>query len=151
MGTFTSSWDAATSGALHSLVGTKGLAEALMRCGPLFRRSVLVVDAGEGDALELIRLARGEGARVTALCRPEHAHEARCAGADVVLDPSRTDPTWYRGAWSVIVDAGGRFGFHRAEPSLAPSGVYLTAVAGLEDRFRALLSRLAGGPRLRRA
>jgi hypothetical protein len=145
MSTFTSSWTS------EALVGTNDLAEALMRCGPLFRRSVLVVDAVEGDGLEAIRVARGEGARVTALCRPEHAREARSAGADVVLDPSRTDPTWYRGAWSVIVDAGGRIGFRRAEPSLAPSGVYLTGAAGLGDRLRALRSRLAGGPRLHRA
>ena len=73
---------------------------------------------------------------------------ARAAGAEVILDPERTDPTWYRGAWSVNVDPKGAIGFRRAMASLAPDGVYVTASARPSDRARALLARVSGGPRL---
>jgi hypothetical protein len=122
---------------------------ALDRCRPLFRRSVLFVAPAEGDHWEALRLARDQGARVTALCGAQQATEAKAAGADVVLDPARTDPTWYRGAWSVIVDPAGDISFRRAMPSLAPDGVYVTSSPRPSDRARALLARLAGGgPRL---
>ena len=126
-------------------------ATVLGRCRPLFRRSVLVVDPAEGGGWEALRLARAEGASVTALCPAEQTAEARAAGAHVVLDPVRTDPTWYRGAWSVIVDPTGEIGFRRAIASLAPDGVYVTSSPRPADRARALLARLSGGPRLLRA
>jgi NADPH:quinone reductase-like Zn-dependent oxidoreductase len=87
---------------------------------------------------------------VTALCPAEHAAEARAAGADAILDPARTDPTWYRGAWSVIVDPAGAIGFRRAVASLGNDGAYVTSSAPLAVRTRALLTRLGGGPRLLR-
>ena len=130
--------------------GAPSLVVALGECRPLFRRSVLVVDPAEGGGFEAVRFARAEGACVTALCPAGQAAEARTAGADVVLDPARTDPTWYRGAWSVIVDPAGEIGFRRAMPSLGPGGVYLTSSARPADRARALLARLSGGPRLLR-
>jgi len=87
---------------------------------------------------------------VTALCPPERAQDAWEAGADVVMDPERQDPTWYRGAWTVIYDPAGRIGFARAARSLDRDGVYVTASAPLADRTRALVARLSGGPRLLR-
>ena len=126
------------------------VAAALGRCRPLFRRSVLVVAPAEGGGWEAVRFARDQGARVTALCPAEQATEARAAGADVILDPARTDPTWYRGAWSVIVDPAGGIGFRRAMASLAPGGVYVTSSARPSDRARAVLAGLSGGPRLLR-
>jgi NADPH:quinone reductase-like Zn-dependent oxidoreductase len=128
------------------------VAAALGRCRPLFRRSVLVVVAPAArEGWEAVRIARDQGARVTALCPAEQATEARSAGAEVILDPARTDPTWYRGAWSVIFDPAGGIGFRRAMASLAPDGVYLTSWARPADRARALLARLRGGPRLLRS
>jgi NADPH:quinone reductase-like Zn-dependent oxidoreductase len=123
---------------------------ALGRCRPLFRRSVLVVAPAEGGGWEALRVARDQGARVTALCPAEQAPEARAAGADVVLDPARTDPTWYRGAWSVIVDPAGEIGYRRAARSLGPRGFYVTSSPRPSDRARAVLARLSGGPRLLR-
>jgi hypothetical protein len=133
-----------------SAAGGCPVAAALVRCGPLFRRSVLFVDAGEGPSAEALRLARGEGAHVTAFCPPERAAEARDAGAEVVLDPGRTDPTWYRGAWSVIVDPAGAIGFRRASGSLGPGGVYITSQVAAGDRLRAAVARLSGRSRLLR-
>jgi hypothetical protein len=133
-------------------VSESAVAAALGRCRPLFRRSVLVfVAPTERDGWEAVRVASGQGARVTALCPVERATEARAAGAEVVMDPVRTDPTWYRGAWCVIVDPAGGIGFRRAMPALAPDGVYLTGSARASDRARALLARLSGGPRLLRS
>ena len=126
------------------------VAAALGRCRPLFRRSVLVVGPAQGGSWEALRLARDEGACVTALCPAEQATEAKAAGAEVILDPARTDPTWYRGAWSVIVDPTGGIGFRRAMASLSPDGVYMTSSAPPSDRARAAVSRLSGGPRLLR-
>lgn len=134
-----------------AVAGDSPAASALRRCRPLFRKSVLVVAPAEHGGWEAIRAATGEGARVTALCPAEHAAPARAAGAEVVLDPARTDPTWYRGAWSVIVDPAGWIGFRRARAALAPGGVYVTSSARRSDRARALLARIGGGPRLLRA
>jgi hypothetical protein len=138
------------AGGRSAVASESPLAAALGRCRPLFRRSVLVVAPAERGGWEA-RIARDLGARVTALCPAEQATEARAAGAEVILDPARTDPTWYRGAWSVIVDATGGIGFRRAMPSLAPNGVYVTSAARPSDRARALLTRLSGGPRLLRS
>ena len=126
------------------------VSRALGRCRPLFRRSVLVVAAAEGRGWEALRFAKDQGACVTALCPADRATEARAAGADVILDPGRIDPTWYRGAWSVIFDPTGGIGFRRALASLAPDGVYVTSAARSADRARAAISRLSGGPRLLR-
>jgi hypothetical protein len=101
------------------------VASALGRCRPLFRRSVLVVAPDEGGGWEAVRIASRQGARVTALCGAEQATEARAAGAEVILDPERTDPTWYR--------------------------VYVTPSARPSERARALVARLSGGPRLLRS
>jgi NADPH:quinone reductase-like Zn-dependent oxidoreductase len=127
------------------------VAATLGRCRPLYRRSVLVVAPNQGSGWEALRFAKQQGACVTALCPAEQATEATAAGADAILDPARTDPTWYRGAWSVIVDPAGGIGFRRAMASLAPGGVYVTSSARPSDRARALLARLTGGPRLLRS
>jgi NADPH:quinone reductase-like Zn-dependent oxidoreductase len=97
-----------------------------------------------------LRFAKDQGACVTAICPDDRATEARAAGADAILDPGRIDPTWYRGAWSVIFDPAGGIGFRRALASLAPDGVYVTSAARSADRARAAISRLSGGPRLLR-
>jgi NADPH:quinone reductase-like Zn-dependent oxidoreductase len=152
MGTTSISWilPSLRTADLRSATDEHAVAAALGRCGPLFRRSVLFVDGGAGLPAEAMRLARGEGARVTALSPAGAAQRARDAGAQIVLDPEQTDPTWYRGAWSVIVDPGGTIGFRRAEPSLGLRGVYLTSSPGVRDCLTALIARLCGGPRLLR-
>lgn len=119
----------------------------LARCRAGGRTSVLFVEPGPAEA-GLLRRVREEGARVTVLCAQGGQLEALENGADFVMDPRRTDPTWYRGAWSVIVDPGRRFGFRRAGPSLARQGAYVTAAPSAGDRLRGLASRLARGPRL---
>jgi NADPH:quinone reductase-like Zn-dependent oxidoreductase len=146
------SWALPGSRAAGRTIAVPGspIAVALVRCMPLLHRSVLVVASGERGQWEAVRLAREDGGCVTALCPADQAGEAKAAGADVVLDPARTDPTWYRGAWSVIVDPGASIGFRRARASLSPGGVYVTPSPGLPDRARALLARLNGGPRLLR-
>ena len=127
----------------------RAVALALDRRGALGTTSVLFVDPGPAEAAALRRV-RDEGARVTALCAVGRELEARAAGAEFVIDSRRTDPTWYRGAWSVIVDPAGRLGFRRAQASLSPRGVYLTVSPRLGDRARSLLSRLGRGPRVQR-
>jgi NADPH:quinone reductase-like Zn-dependent oxidoreductase len=122
------------------------IGDALGRCRPLFRRSVLVVDPSAGTGREALELARSEGARVTVLCPPLQAPEARDAGADFVLDPTRTDPTWYRGAWAVIVDPAGALGYRRARRALEGGGAYVTFRARPLERALALVDRI-GGPR----
>jgi hypothetical protein len=130
-----------------AVAGESPVVAALGRCRPLFRQSVLVVVAPGHERWDALRFARAEGACVTALCSLEQADDARAAGAAVVLDPERTDPTWYRG-WSVIVDPERTLGFRKARRSLRPGGAYVTGQAGPSDRALAALGRLAGGPRL---
>jgi hypothetical protein len=66
------------------------------------------------------------------------------------MDPERQDPTWYRGAWTVIYDPAGRLGFARAARALDADGVYVTSAAPWSERGRALVSRISGGPKLLR-
>jgi NADPH:quinone reductase-like Zn-dependent oxidoreductase len=142
------SWTLPQVSGLSTVASESPVTAALDRCRPLFRRSVLVVAPAERGGLEAVRVASQQGARVTALCSAEQAVVARAAGAEMILDPERTDPTWYRGAWSVIVDPVGGIGFRRAMASLAPDGAYVTPSVRPSDRARALLARLSGGPRL---
>jgi hypothetical protein len=129
----------------------EGRESAVLRlCGSLFRKAVLVVPPGPSSGWSILRQAKAAGAMVTALCPPGRARDALEAGADAVLDPERQDPTWYRGAWTVIYDPAGRIGFARAARSLDRGGVYVTSSAPLADRTRALVARLSGGPRLLR-
>ena len=150
MSTSSFSWTLPQLSGLSTVASESPVTAALGRCRPLFRRSVLVVAPAECGGLEAVRVASEQGACVTALCSAEQAASARAVGADSILDPARTDPTWYRGAWSVIVDATGEIGFQRAMASLAPDGVYVTPSPRPFDRARALFSRLSGGPRLLR-
>jgi NADPH:quinone reductase-like Zn-dependent oxidoreductase len=127
----------------------EGLETAVLRvCGSLLRKGVLVVPRGRSGGWSVLRRAKAAGAMVTALCPRERARDAKLAGADVVMDPERQDPTWYRGAWTLIYDPAGRIGFARASSALARPGVYVTCSASLAERARALLARLGGGPRL---
>jgi NADPH:quinone reductase-like Zn-dependent oxidoreductase len=151
MSTSSFSWSLPHVSGLSTIASESPITAALGRCRPLFRRSVLVVAPAERGGLEAVRVASEQGARVTALCSAEQAVAARAAGAEVTLDPARTDPTWYRGAWSVIVDTKGEIGFRRAMASLAPDGVYVTPSVRPADRARALVARLSGGPRLLRS
>lgn len=125
----------------------RNVVRALARCRIAGRTSVLFVEPGPAEA-GLLRRVRAAGASVTVLCVEGRQLEARENGADFVMDPRRTDPTWYRGAWSVIVDPERRFGFRRARPSLARHGAYVTGSPSAGDRLRALASRVARGPRL---
>jgi hypothetical protein len=122
----------------------------LRLCGPLFRRAVLVVPRDPSLGWSVLRQAKAVGAMVTALCSPDRAQDAWEAGADAVMDPERQDPTWYRGAWTVIYDPAGRIGYARAARSLDPDGVYVTSTAPWADRGRALVARISGGPKLLR-
>jgi hypothetical protein len=122
----------------------------LRLCGPLFRRAVLVVAPGRSSGWSVLRQAKAAGAMVTALCPPDLAQDAWQAGADAVMDPERQDPTWYRGAWTVIYDPAGRIGYARAARSLDSGGFYVTATALWPDRGRALVARVSGGPKLLR-
>jgi len=127
----------------------KGREAAFFRlCGPLSRRAVLIVPKDPSGDWSVLKQAKEAGAMVTALCAHDRARDAWAAGADAVMDPERQDPTWYRGAWTVIYDPAGRIGYTRAARSLDPDGVYVTSTAPLADRTRALVARLSGGPRL---
>lgn len=143
-------WAAAPVERAAEWLDEAGPTSVLHACGSLFRKAVLVVPQEGPGAWSMVREARAAGAMVTALCAPARAHEARTAGADAVLDPERQDPTWYRGAWTLIYDPAGRIGFSRAARSLVAGGVYATGAAPLLDRSRALLTRLGGGPRILR-
>ena len=125
----------------------RDVVRALARCRAAGRTSVLFVEPGPAES-DLLRRAREAGARVTVLCSPGRELVARESGADFVLDSRRTDPTWYRGAWSVVVDPERRFGFRRARPSITRGGAYVTTSPSTGDRLLALASRLGRGPRL---
>jgi NADPH:quinone reductase-like Zn-dependent oxidoreductase len=122
----------------------------LSLCGSLVRRAVLVVPHDASGGWSVLRQAKEAGAMVTALCAPDRAQDAWQAGADAVMDPERQDPTWYRGAWTVIYDPAGRIGYARASRSLDANGVYVTSAARWIDRGRALVRHLSGGPKLLR-
>jgi NADPH:quinone reductase-like Zn-dependent oxidoreductase len=109
----------ATEGAHYAL----GLIEtARIRDG----QDVLVNGGTGAIGSAAVQLARHRGARVTAVCRTEHAELVRGLGARRVIDYTAEDFTKDDHRYDVVLDAVGKSTFGRSRRLLKPHGTYLS-------------------------
>jgi NADPH:quinone reductase-like Zn-dependent oxidoreductase len=100
--------------------------------GPLEGRHVAVYGASGSigvGAVQLAKLAKHAGARVTAVCNAKNVELVRSLGADDAVDYERED--WReRGPFDGVFDAVGKSSFRQARRALGPGGVYASADLG---------------------
>lgn len=137
---------AAAAGVPHS----GGLALQALGAGGGVRRGDRVLVNGAGGCVGpfAIQLAKLAGAHVTAVDDAARAPLMRAAGADTVVDHTRTDVTRGEGRFDVVVDLAATRTFTAFRRILAPRGRY-TLVARDVTGFVAagLLGPIVGGRR----
>ncbi len=92
-------------------------------------QSVAVTGAGSGVGTFVVQLAKGIGAKVTAVSRSDNVAMLRSAGADIILDYPASDLTRGSDRYDAIFDISGRNGMGALLRSLKPGGI-LVCVGG---------------------
>jgi NADPH:quinone reductase-like Zn-dependent oxidoreductase len=113
-------------------------------------QGVLVNGATGAIGSAAVQLLRTLGARVTAVCRAEHAELVKGLGADRVIDYTTEDFTRDSQTYDVVLDAVGKSSFGRCRRLLKPGGIYVSADLGplSQNPFLALVTPLFGGRRV---
>jgi NADPH:quinone reductase-like Zn-dependent oxidoreductase len=133
--------------------GTEGSHYALS----LIRRSrihegqdVLVNGATGAIGSAAVQLLKHLGAKVTAVCGPEHVELVRGLGADRVIDYTAEDFTKDTQTYDVVLDAVGKSSFGRCRRLLKPRGIYLSSDLGplSQNPILALVTPLTGRKRV---
>lgn len=110
-------------------------------------KEVLVIGASGGVGSFAVCLAAAWGARVTAVCRAEHAEYARTLGAAEVLARDRDDLFAPTRRFDAIIDAASAHSFSACARILAPAGHYITSVPGPAHFLAITRTRLFGRKR----
>jgi NADPH:quinone reductase-like Zn-dependent oxidoreductase len=94
-----------------------------------------------------VQLLRHLGAKVTAVCGPEHLELVKSLGADPVIDYTAQDFTRDTQRYDVVLDAVGKSSFLRCRRLLKPRGAYLSSEFGplAQNLLLALVAPLLGG------
>ncbi len=104
--------------------------QGLRNCGPVQPgQSVAVTAAGSGVGTFAVQLAKGMGARVTAVTRTENVEVLRSLGVDAIVDYQRTDFTVGDERFDAILDVSGLNGVGALARILKPGGT-LVCVGG---------------------
>jgi NADPH:quinone reductase-like Zn-dependent oxidoreductase len=108
---------------------------------------VLVNGATGAIGSAAVQLLRHLGAKVTAVCGPEHLELVKGLGADRVIDYTAQDFTKDEQRYDVVLDAVGKSSFLRCRRLLKPRGVYLSSEFGplAQNLVVALVTPLLGG------
>jgi len=110
-------------------------------------QDVLVNGATGAIGSAAVQLLRHAGARVTAVCGPEHVELVKGLGADRVIDYTAQDFTRDAQRYDVVLDAVGKSSFLRCRRLLKPRGRYLSSEFGplSQNLLLALVTPLFGG------
>jgi NADPH:quinone reductase-like Zn-dependent oxidoreductase len=92
-------------------------------------QSMLIVGAAGGVGSLAVQIAKGLGAKVTAVCSTSKVDLVRSIGADDVIDYTREDFADGTRRWDVIVDTAGRRPLSQLRRALTPKGT-LVIVGG---------------------
>ncbi|MGC2289444.1 MAG: NAD(P)-dependent alcohol dehydrogenase [Thermoplasmata archaeon] len=92
-------------------------------------QSVAITGAGSGVGTFAVQLAKGMGARVTAITRADNVEMLRSVGADVAIDYHKADFTRGPDRYDVIFDVSGLKGIGALLRTLKPGGT-LVVVGG---------------------
>jgi NADPH:quinone reductase-like Zn-dependent oxidoreductase len=93
-------------------------------------QDVLVYGATGAIGSAAVQLLKHLGARVTAVCGPEHLELVKGLGADRVIDYTAQDFTRDEQRYEVVLDAVGKSSFLRCRRLLKPGGVFLSSEFG---------------------
>jgi NADPH:quinone reductase-like Zn-dependent oxidoreductase len=110
---------------------------------------IVIYGASGALGTAAVQIAKHWGAHVTGVCSTAHIELVRSLGADEVVDYKLED---FRkgGPFDSIIDAVGKYVFHRARPALTPDGVYVATDVGavpIETILVAIFGRFFGGRR----
>jgi len=113
-------------------------------------QDALVYGATGAIGSAAVQLLKQLGARVTAVCGPEHLELVKGLGADRVIDYTAQDFTRDEQRYEVVLDAVGKSSFLRCRRLLKPGGVYLSSEFGplSQNLVLALITRLGGGKKV---
>jgi len=114
-------------------------------------QNALVYGATGAIGSAAVQLLKQLGAKVTAVCGPEHLELVKgCLGADRVIDYTAQDFTRDAQRYDVVLDAVGKSSFLRCRRLLQPGGVYLSSEFGplSQNLVLALITPLRGGKRV---
>jgi NADPH:quinone reductase-like Zn-dependent oxidoreductase len=110
-------------------------------------QDALVYGATGAIGSAAVQLLKQLGAKVTAVCGPEHLELVKGLGADRVIDYTAQDFTRDAQRYDVVLDAVGKSSFLRCRRLLKPRGVYLSSEFGplAQNLVLALVAPLRGG------
>jgi NADPH:quinone reductase-like Zn-dependent oxidoreductase len=113
-------------------------------------QDALVYGATGAIGSAAVQLLKQLGAKVTAVCGPEHLELVKGLGADRVIDYTAQDFTRDEQRYEVVLDAVGKSSFLRCRRLLRPGGVYLSSEFGplSQNLVLALITRLGGGKKV---
>lgn len=110
---------------------------------------VLINGASGGVGIYAVQLAKHFGATVTGVASTRNLDLVRSAGADHVIDYTRTDFARAGGAYDIILDTVGATTFAQSRKALTPNGVYVPLEFGLREIFQSLRTAITGGQRVK--
>ena len=93
-------------------------------------QDALVYGATGAIGSAAVQLLKQLGAKVTAVCGPEHLELVKGLGADRVIDYTAQDFTRDTQRYDVVLDAVGKSSFLRCRRLLQPGGVFLSSEFG---------------------
>lgn len=108
-------------------------------------QKVLVNGASGAVGIYAVQLAKYFGAEVTGVCSGVNVELVKAAGADTVIDYTKTDFTKTGATYDVIFDAVGKSSFSRCKSALTTKGVYLSTVPALGLMLQVLWTSIGGG------
>lgn len=123
--------------AAAALFGGSAALDYLRRARLGAAETILIVGASGAVGSAAVQWARHLGARVTAVCRPQHADWLAGLGAERMVDSSRQPWAIQGSRFDVLLDATGTFDWPRARNWLQPAGRFLSLAGGLTEALRA--------------
>ncbi|MFI5227382.1 MAG: NAD(P)-dependent alcohol dehydrogenase [Candidatus Limnocylindrales bacterium] len=134
--------------AIHD--GATQALSALRVAGVERGQRIVIYGASGALGTAAVQIARHWGAHVTGVCSAAHVELVRSLGADEVVDYTAEDFRKRGGPFDSIIDAVGKYVFHRARPALKPGGIYVATDVGavpIETILVAIFGRLLGNRR----
>ena len=99
-------------------------------------QKVLINGASGNIGTIAVQIARHLGAEVTGVCSTRNLNLVKSIGADHVIDYKREDFAKNGQTYDVILDAVSKRSFSQCKRSLAPSGVYISALPSISVLFQ---------------